>query len=116
MILLLQSLLISPNGGMEGDIGPKGQDNHLKLSRDVSIERSHLDHLRQVPHVTEEGTGLLHSHSKAAGTLSHLWLQGECSLSPPLPSFRGKVRSHERGSGFEKASSTEMERREGFLV
>ena len=101
---------------MEGDIGPKGQDNHLKLSRDVSIERSHLDHLRQVPHVTEEGTGLLHSHSKAAGTLSHLWLQGECSLSPPLPCFRGKVRSHERGSGFEKASSTEMERREGFLV
>lgn len=116
MILLLQSLLISPNGGMEGDIGPKGQDNHLKLSRDVSIERGHLDHLRQVPHVTEEGTGLPHSYSKAAGALSHLWLQGECSLLPPLPSFRGKVWSHERCSGFEKASSTEMERREGFLV
>ena len=91
MILLLQSLLISPNGGMEGDIGPKGQDSHLKLSRDISIERGRLDHLRQVPHVTEEGMGLLHSYSKTAGALSHLWLRGKHSLLPPLPSFRGKV-------------------------
>lgn len=92
MILLLQSLLISPDEGMEGDTGLKGQDNHLKLSRDVSIERGHLDHLRQVPHVTEEGMGLLDSYSKTAGALSHLWLQGEYSLLPPLRSFRGKVR------------------------
>ena len=69
MILLLQSLLISPNGGMEGDIGPKGQDNHLKLSRDVSIERGHLDHLRQVPHVTEEGRGF-HTHTARPQELS----------------------------------------------
>ena len=90
MILLLQSLLISPNGGMEGDIGPKGQDNHLKLSWDINIERGRLDHLREVPHVTEEGMGLLHTYSKTTGALSHLWLRGECLL-PPLPSFRGKV-------------------------